>query len=72
MRVISLFSSLLAAVSSAVVAHAQAPQAATPPTFETLFVGSLSLGEFYSIPNGTFGTRIHAIVTGSVLVLMTP
>ena len=65
MRVFSpLFSSVLTALSILDIATAFAP--AQPPTFETLFVGTWTVGEVLTIPDGTFGTRLHGAVTGSV------
>ncbi|KAI0730553.1 hypothetical protein C8Q76DRAFT_792709 [Earliella scabrosa] len=66
MRVFSsLFSSVLTALLMLDIATAFAP--APPPTFETLFVGTWTVGEVLTIPDGTFGTRLHGAVTGGNL-----
>ncbi|RPD62158.1 hypothetical protein L226DRAFT_613467 [Lentinus tigrinus ALCF2SS1-7] len=59
---LALLSSLVAAFL-AVPAAAQIT-AATPPQFETLLVGRLEIGDFGTISNSTFGTRVYAPLSG--------
>lgn len=58
----TFFSSLAAFFAVA----AQAVTPASPPHFETLFVGVLELGDVGTINNSTFGTRLYGPITGSV------
>ena len=66
MRLLSFVSAVFAALSATQLAAAQAPQGSTPPTFETLFVGSFTIADFLTVPNSTFGTRVHGVISGSV------
>ncbi|KAI0716962.1 hypothetical protein C8Q76DRAFT_795202 [Earliella scabrosa] len=67
MRLLSFVSAVFAALSATQLAAAQAPQGSTPPTFETLFVGSFTIADFLTIPNSTFGTRVHGVISGGNL-----
>ncbi|KAI0717028.1 hypothetical protein C8Q76DRAFT_840209 [Earliella scabrosa] len=58
----SVLSSLLIAAVFIPCTLAQV-KPAPPPTFETLFVGTLVLGESHNVTNGTFGTRMHGVIT---------
>ncbi|KAI0710440.1 hypothetical protein C8T65DRAFT_191081 [Cerioporus squamosus] len=60
MRTFALLPSLAAFFAVA----AQAVTPATPPQFETLFVGALELGDVGTINNTAFGTRIYGPVNG--------
>ncbi|KAI0716964.1 hypothetical protein C8Q76DRAFT_692492 [Earliella scabrosa] len=67
MRLQSLVYTVFTALSATQLAAAQTPQGSTPPTFETLFVGTFTPTDFFTIPNSTFGTRVHVVVTGGNL-----
>ncbi|TFK93155.1 hypothetical protein K466DRAFT_581242 [Polyporus arcularius HHB13444] len=60
MRTLAYLSSL----ATFFVVAAQALIPATPPQFETLFVGALELGDVGTISNSTFGTRVYAPISG--------
>lgn len=62
MRALTILSSLATALSTVTAVQALTPSPV--PTFETLFVGSFTVGDIQTIDQGTFGTRIHAAVTG--------
>ena len=63
---LSVLSSLLTATVLIPYTLAQV-KPAPPPTFETLFVGTLVVGESQNVTNGPFGTRMHGVITGWVI-----
>ena len=60
---LTLLSSLLSAAALLPYALARA-KPAPPPMFETLFIGTLVVGESQNVTNGPFGTRMHGVITG--------
>ncbi|KAI0754306.1 hypothetical protein C8Q80DRAFT_360709 [Daedaleopsis nitida] len=62
MRISAPFSLLLATLGTFTFVRGLTP--ADPPTLEVLFVGFIHIEEIRTIDNGTFGTRVHATITG--------